>query len=177
MVAMVSDLGGGNRKLSKELDCTPEKPWFRNPYNDEKIFVFADVPHLIKLIRNHFLDHGFVYKGKLIEKQIIQKLLSLTDNTDLKITHKISHENLNVTGAARQKVKLATKLFSHTVSAAVRWCGNNGYFGQENWFECAEFMKQVSIKIIIFFCRNKFLLILGQRLVRCIECLNAYNRR
>lgn len=141
---MVSDLGGGNRGLSKELNITTENPWFYN-HLQEKIFVFADVPHLIKLIRNHFVDNGFIYKGKEINKSIVEKLMSFSSQKYLSITYKISAESLNVKGAGRQKVKLATKLFSQTVSAAIKWCGDKGYFEDENWAECAEFFKLVTL--------------------------------
>lgn len=45
--AIVSDLGGTNRALHKELEVTLENPSIANPVHpDRKIFVFADVPHL-----------------------------------------------------------------------------------------------------------------------------------
>jgi len=144
IVSIVSDLGGGNRGLHKELGISLEQTWFINPVNNEKIYVFADVPHLIKLIRNHFLDQGFILNGIEINKDIIEKLIRLTSTTDLNIAHKISMESLHLKGAQRQKVKYATKLFSHTVSRAISRCGVLGKFDSENWIECAEFFKDVS---------------------------------
>lgn len=141
----VSDLGGGNRGLHNELNVCTSKTWFINPANKNKIHVFADVPHLIKLLRNHFVDQGFIFNGKEINKHIIEKLIVFTNQTDLNIAHKISMENLNVRGAQRQKVKFATKLFSHTVSKAISRCGTLGKFDSENWMECAEFFKDVSL--------------------------------
>lgn len=146
IVATVSDMGGGNRALLKELDINPSKTWFLNPVNGEKIFVFADVPHLIKLIRNHFVDKGLIYNGKEINKAIVEKLISVTSISDLNIAHKVTVPTLNVTDANRQKVKWATKLFSHTVSRAISRCGMLGYFNDENWLECAEFFKIVNKK-------------------------------
>jgi hypothetical protein len=35
------------------------------------LYVLADVPHLLKLIRNNFVDHGFMVEGKEINKTII----------------------------------------------------------------------------------------------------------
>ena len=53
--AVAADLG--NRQLMSELDISPENPWFVNPSNSKrKIYYFPDVPHLLKLIRNHLLD-------------------------------------------------------------------------------------------------------------------------
>lgn len=140
---MVSDLGGGNRSLHNELNVNHNNTYFINPSNGEPIFVFGDVPHLTKLIRNHFVDHGFIVNGKEINKTRIEELLEVTSTSDLKITHKISKESLNVKGPARQKVKYATKLFSHTISMAITRCGTMDTLKQPNWVECADFFKLV----------------------------------
>ncbi|KAL1517342.1 hypothetical protein ABEB36_001117 [Hypothenemus hampei] len=144
IVAVVSDLGGGNRSLHNELDISINKTWFTNPSNGHKICVFADVPHLIKLIRNHFVDDGFIINGKEICKSTVEEVLRLTKKSDVNIAYKISFENLVVKGAARQKVKLATKLFSHTVSRAILRMGTNGQLKTPNWLECSEFFKKVN---------------------------------
>ncbi|KYB24658.1 Transposable element P transposase-like protein [Tribolium castaneum] len=86
------------------------------------------------------IDH-FIKK---INKTVIEELLEGTSASDLTIAHKISKENLYVKSAGRQKVKPATKLFSHTVSKAISRCGMNGQLKSENWMECAEFFKLVN---------------------------------
>ena len=59
-VALTSDLGPKNMEMFNTLLPNHE------PYviGEHKIFGLADVPHLVKLVRNHFIDHGFLYKGK-----------------------------------------------------------------------------------------------------------------
>lgn len=146
---MVSDLGGGNRSLHNELNVDHNNTCFTNPSNGEAVHVLADVPHLIKLMRNHFVDYGFLINGKEITKTIIEDLLDVTTTSELRITHKISKESLNVQGAARQKVKFATKLFSHTISMAITRCGTLGTLKQSNWVECADFFKLVCFQIIL----------------------------
>lgn len=145
---MVSDLGGGNRALYNELNINHINTFFNNPVNNEKIFVLADVPHLLKLIRNNFIDHGFIIKNKEINKSIVEEVLDITSSSDLKITYKITKDNLNVQGPSRQKVKWAAKLFSHTISKAITRCGTLGYLKQENWIDCADFFKQVRASYI-----------------------------
>ncbi|KAL1487917.1 hypothetical protein ABEB36_015302 [Hypothenemus hampei] len=142
---MTSDLGGGNRALYTELNISHTNTCFRNPANNQNVYVFADVPHLIKLIRNHFVDYGFILDGKEeIHKSIIEEVMDVSSTSDLKITHKISKQSLNVQGTERQKVKLATKLFSHTISMAISRCGTKGLLKQQNWLECADFFKLVN---------------------------------
>lgn len=111
-------------------------------FDEIKIFVFNDVPHLIKLLRNHFIDGGFIINEKEVKKDIILSLLSLQSN-DLQITHKISPHNLCVVGPERQKVKLATKLFSHTISQSITRAASLGYLSNENWSECSQLFKLV----------------------------------
>ena len=63
----MSDLGGENRGLHNELGITGQdsQNYFLDPsYPDEKkIFVFADWPHLIKLMRENVLKNGFTLKN------------------------------------------------------------------------------------------------------------------
>lgn len=63
---------------------------------------------------------------------------------------------LNVANAGRQKVKLATKLFSHTNSAVISRIGSLGYLQDEsNWIEVSEFFKLVSeIMQYVYLRRN-----------------------
>ncbi|CAH1955273.1 unnamed protein product [Acanthoscelides obtectus] len=139
VVAMVSDLGA-NRGLHNELNVSNTKPYFTNPSNNEKIFVMADIPQLLKLIRNNFVAHGFLINNKPIKKEIVEQTINATSGSDLKITI----DQLNVTGPQRQRVKYAAKLFSHTMSSAISRCGTLGILTAENWVECAEFFKLVN---------------------------------
>lgn len=121
--------------------------FFRFSFHDNNIFCFCDVPHLIKLLRNHFLDSGFNLNGKEVKKDCIAKLLEHTSG-DLNITHKISELSLTVAGTKRQNVKLATKLLSHTVAQATSRAGSLGYLENHNWIECHNLFKLVKLELI-----------------------------
>jgi hypothetical protein len=62
VVACVSDLGGSNQGLWKQLGVDADKAehFFKHPVTEEKICVFPDAPHLLKLIRNWLLDSGYI---------------------------------------------------------------------------------------------------------------------
>jgi hypothetical protein len=109
------------------------------------------VPHLLKLIRDNFVEHGFMVEGQEINKTIIENLFYLTPKSDLRISHKINMSNLTVNDPQRQKVKFGSKFFSHTVSQAMNKRGTLGFFLEnENWSDCGKFFKQVRNTII--FC-------------------------
>lgn len=140
--AINSDLGGSNRGLWSDLNISENQTWFKNPVNNKNIYVFADAPHMIKLLRNHFIDTGFEINNKIVTSKPIVELLQNTKHLDLNISHKINENFLSVKGVHRQKVKLATKLFSHTISKAVSRLGYLGlYKSDNNWVECSKLLK------------------------------------
>ena len=86
-----------------------------------KVWVFCDVPHLLKLLRNYILDEGIILPNSiLIKKDLIENLLA-TQRGDLSITHHISEAHINVTGRARQNVRMAAQLFSRRTAQAVKY--------------------------------------------------------
>lgn len=56
---MISDLGGGNRGLRNDLGISENNNNFLNPVTAKNIYIFGDAPHLIQLLRNHFLILDF----------------------------------------------------------------------------------------------------------------------
>lgn len=103
----------GNRKLLKELKIYSEcKHFFANPVDcTRKIYVFPDVPHCIKNLRNHCLDHILCIKEDndnitFLKKEHFEQLLC-NDQNDFKLCPKLSYLHLNCTGNDRQRVKYA----------------------------------------------------------------------
>ena len=78
VVAMVHDLGPTNMQLWKTLNISTEKTYFMNPAApDRKIFIFAEIPHLLKLIRNNLIDNGFTLQGnKQVNSDCVNESLS-----------------------------------------------------------------------------------------------------
>lgn len=147
VIAMTSDLGPSNKGLLGKLGIYPFKKdssrtSFQHPCDATMfIHVFLDIPHLIKLLRNHFLDSGIYVNGKLINAAALQRLLELNSG-DLKIVHKLTPLHLDVTGTQRQNVKLATQVFSSTNAAAIKRYGMQKLMDEcPNWSETADFLK------------------------------------
>lgn len=117
--ATVNDLGGGNRGLWTELDVTPEKSYFQTS-SGNKVFVFADTPHLIKLARNHLLDGGYTLPEGHANIEPLQQLVKLQRRSPLQYCPKVTASSLRVKGQGRMKVKTATKTLSNQASAALK---------------------------------------------------------
>ena len=72
-----------------------------------KIFAFADVPHLVKLLRNHIMDEGLkLPSGKVINGDVFQKLLAV-DSGEFRLAHKLDLRHLAV---SKRSVQLICKM-------------------------------------------------------------------
>lgn len=82
--SITCDLGGENRGLWNSLSISTERTCFINPYDAEReIYVFADPPHMLKLIRNHLIDDGILLQcGVVVNKATFDKMLEY-DNSEL----------------------------------------------------------------------------------------------
>ena len=124
VIAVVCDMGTKNDQVKKELGVTIEQPWFQNPCADRpnaRVFWYHCMPHLFKLMRNHFLDQGFVFGltgtrvGKEHMEQLFEKIYA--DGNELTPAKKLSDQHINPPD--RQKVHFATELFSQTTSDCI----------------------------------------------------------
>ena len=110
-------------ELSKQ-DKIDEKYFFENPYDtSRKVYQFPDNPHNFKNLRNHTLDHGLLIPHGddfiALQKSDFEQLIISDMRKELRLCPKLSWLHVNVQGAMRQKVFLATQLFSHSVSKAL----------------------------------------------------------
>jgi len=91
-----------------------------------KIFVFADIPHLLKLLRNWFIDEGLLLGNckHLFTANVYDSIIKLGMTGDLRIAHNITERTLRVIGSARQTVRPAARIWSHTAAKAIEWAGH-----------------------------------------------------
>lgn len=145
VMAVVHDLGPTNLRIWKEFGIDPlqNKISIKNPCAGREIFFFADAPHMIKLIRNNFIDSGFVMKdGTNVSDQSIREML-LNTKSEYGLAYKLSEVHLNVSGMQRQRVKYAAQLLSKTSANSIRYLGERGLLETRNWEETANFISLV----------------------------------
>lgn len=159
VVAVVHDMGPTNMVVWKKLSIGTEeneKCYINHPSNEDlKVFFFADAPHLLKLIRNHFLDSGYILHGKSISTQSVKEVLKFS-NEDYKLTPKLTVDHLNVEGVQRQIVKLAAQLLLNTVSCAIQHLKNKNLISAVDWEETTMFIKLCNDWFDIFNTSMKF---------------------
>ena len=105
VVCVTSDFGADNQALWKSMDINHESISFHSPlHHDRPVFVFADVPHMLKLIRNHLLDDGVILEGGTeINMQTLDKLIEL-NGEERKLCPNLTPRLVQVTQAERMKV-------------------------------------------------------------------------
>ncbi|KAI5739381.1 hypothetical protein M8J77_018589 [Diaphorina citri] len=74
-----------------------------------------DVPRLLKLTRNWFLDTGFTINNQSVNKTPVEELLKIS-KTEISSCFKLTNNHLTCERAQRQNVRLAAQLLSHPTS-------------------------------------------------------------
>jgi len=136
--SVTSDMGSCNRAAWNKLGivCSHSNKTvatFKNPTSPEgEIKVFADVPHLMKNLRNHLTNkqeilvpEDIASANTLVSKTVsiipVQQLLDYQETKQLKLAPKLSPKHLNLSHFNKMKVNYAMQIFSHAVASAIRF--------------------------------------------------------
>jgi len=101
-------------------DLNTNTPYIQNPNTFEKILVFHDQAHMIKLIRNTFGDKKILKNGdgKLIQWKFIEKLFEKEQEEGLKLATKLTSRHVKYQNE-KMNVRLASQVLSQSVSDAL----------------------------------------------------------
>ena len=121
---VICDLG--NQTFLSQVDFYNGKHFFQHPGDPNRIvFVMPDVPHVLKLARNHLMDHGFlvptedkthlVYLDKEDFEDVVER-----DKGEYRVT-KLTQFHLDVKGSERQRVSHAAHVFSDSVAKVMKF--------------------------------------------------------
>lgn len=130
---VVCDLSGANQGLWRSLGISRSSTSFENPHDpNRKVHVFADPPHLLKLVRNNLIDHGIETAYGTANSDPLYEVIRYQKG-DLKMTPRLSELNLCVKGPMRQNVKLAAQLLSESMAKAIQKMAKCGDIKSKNW--------------------------------------------
>ena len=116
----------GNKTFLHNVGFHKGNYYFQHPLDPARlVYIMPDVPHVLKLVRNHVFDHGLLVpnedKTHLIHldkddfKAVLEK-----DNGEYKAT-KLTEWHLNVKNSDRQRVRPACQTLSSKVANAMRF--------------------------------------------------------
>lgn len=137
------------------------KPYFENPVTKEYIYVFWDMVHMAKLIRNtlgewRVLKNG---KGELISWEYLEQLHELQKQEGLKAANKLTAKHINFSNN-KMSVKLALQVFSKSVhNSFVFLLQLDDPHIKEDFAGClptAEFCLMMNNIVDVLNCKNRF---------------------
>lgn len=120
VVATTSDCGGGNVGIWTGINLEEARTYVPHPVTQRKVFLFADAPHILKLIRNWLIDSGFTLPdGNTITHDALWDLVA-KDCTEISDTYFLKEEYLTCQRSQRQNVAWAAKLLSRKCAIALQ---------------------------------------------------------
>lgn len=130
--------------LGANLKMPNIKTYFNHPETKQKVHIFLDPAHMLKLYRNTIGDWGVLYdkSGSLIKWDYFKELVSIQEKISLHCGTKIRSRHINYQ-TEKMKVKLACQTLSASVVDAFVYCSD---------VLKLEFYKNVEATVT--FCRN-----------------------
>lgn len=106
--------------MGANFDLEDLRPFFNHSYDPLTVFVFFDVPHMIKLVRNALAQYKIMVdsEGRTIEWRFFEKLVEIGLKSDF-VSHKMNQAHLDVTRNA-MRVGLAAQTLSSSVASSMK---------------------------------------------------------
>lgn len=129
VVSLTFDGCPANINMANVLGCNLSidnlKTTFTNPATQEEIAVLIDPCHCLKLVRNSFHAKKVLFdeNGDIIKWEYIENLEKLQTEENFVLANKLRLSHINFQNNI-MKVKLASQLFSRSVSDALHFCEN-----------------------------------------------------
>ncbi|RXG53082.1 Transposable element P transposase [Armadillidium vulgare] len=118
VVAITTDQGSNFAKCFKNLGVSISEPFFN--FQNEKIYVLCDVPHLIKSVRNTLKNYNIRSNDGTAKWDDIRKCYELNLSNNFKFIPKVTEKHINVPPfGGKMKVKLATQVLSASMATAI----------------------------------------------------------
>ena len=114
---VICDQGSNNRNAITLLGITVDKPFFQ--YNEKKVLVMYDPPHLLKNVRNNFKKSGYVVGSKKVLWQHIEDFYIGDSQLPIRMAPKLTRKHIDLPMFATLRVKLAAQVLSHSVAAGL----------------------------------------------------------
>ena len=124
------------KELGANLSLEQLIPYFQHPSDPSKcIYVFLDVCHMLKLVRNNWANLGVIYNGngEEIKWEYLVKLHGLQESEGVHMANKLRSAHFNW-HQQKMKVNLATQSSSSSVAYAIDYCSD--HLGMDAFSHC-----------------------------------------
>jgi hypothetical protein len=133
---VVSDMGASNRAVWKVAGIVANRDRVQSSiphpsYPEQDLYFFADIPHLLKNIRNCLLVNDillpnetvkeFELRSKTVSISHIRKLIEIQEKSNFKLAPSLSRKHVEPKQYEKMKVNIAAQLLSHSTASALRY--------------------------------------------------------
>ena len=158
--SLTFDGASSNLAMAKQLGCSFKnedlKSSFVNPADStEKIQIFLDPCHMLKLIRNLFGEYSYLKddQGNGIKFSYIQNLHLLQEKYGLHLRNKLRKTHIEFK-KKKMNVRLAAQLLSNSVADSLQFCLDNKFPEFEGCEATIKFIRTINDLFDIFNSRN-----------------------
>ena len=99
------------------MGVTEDRPYFE--MHGKQYFTIFDPPHLLKSVRNNLMKYSFSFDNKTALWSDVKAFFDKEQKLAIRTAPKLTPKHINPPQFAKMKVKLATQVFSHSVSAGI----------------------------------------------------------
>ncbi|KAI5744908.1 hypothetical protein M8J76_006466 [Diaphorina citri] len=143
--SLTFDGAASNVSMATHLGCSlkPEslKTYFSHPETGEKVYVFLDACHMLKLVRNTFGERNLISNDGVVQWSFITELFSLQDAEGLRLANKLTRGHINWYDQ-KMKVRLAAQTLSESVATAIDHCRESNLPGFQNSEATSSFLRK-----------------------------------
>lgn len=154
VISITSDMGPANQAFWKICGITAgrhtiTRNYTTHPQGDtRKIYIFADVPHLFKNIKNMLVSNKIICLNENIKNKFklpsdvvavshIDDIIKYQEHLQFKLVPNLSESDLMPSHFEKMKVRTSTNVVSHHVSAALKFLSvelNQPEYNTTAWF-------------------------------------------
>ena len=117
--AVVCDQHVSHRSLFSLLGVSVDKPWFSFS-NGSKIYAMFDMPHIMKNLRNNFMNYDIVVDGKVASFSHLRQMYAYEKQSTLRMCPKLTDDHFDLKPFKKMRVSLATEVLSHSSAVALQ---------------------------------------------------------
>lgn len=141
----IMDLEINQQTFQKVYGQGEDKNYIRHPCDQErKFWIIFDPPHILKCIRNNFLNYDIEFSGNKIARwSHILQLWKTESVRQIRMCPKLTEKHFYFNGFDKMKVKLAAQVLSNSVSAAIKTYVSFNVF-PASYLDTAQFLSIVN---------------------------------
>lgn len=118
--------------------------FFKSPTNsNDKIYVFLDPPHMLKLSRGCFAKHNLYHEGNRISWNFVTELHKMQTNRNFNLGNKLTNDHINY-HTRPMNVRIANETMSNSVANCIDQLREDGYENFQESDETSKFIRHVN---------------------------------